>query len=98
MFLRPLLPIPASASPWLTNLEFAIASPEDTVLSKLLWFRKGGEISDRHWYYILGVLSVQLPGLDQQYLQQWASTLHLTDLLNKALREILPPRQPTLKD
>lgn len=87
-----------SASPGLTNLEFAIASPEDTVLSKLLWFRKGGEISDRQWHDILGVLSVQLPRLDQEYLQLWASTLHVTDLLNKALQQILPPVQPLSKD
>ncbi len=32
-----------SAMPELSNIEFAIASPEDTVLAKLVWFRKGGE-------------------------------------------------------
>jgi hypothetical protein len=27
----------------LENIEFPVASPEDTVLAKLVWFRKGGE-------------------------------------------------------
>jgi hypothetical protein len=28
-------------------LELALATPEDVVLSKVEWFRKGGEVSDR---------------------------------------------------
>ena len=36
-----------SVIPGLTNIELAIASPEDTILAKLVWFRKGGGTCDR---------------------------------------------------
>ena len=36
--------------------EFYLASPEDVVLTKLLWFRAGGGVSQRHWADALGVL------------------------------------------
>ena len=35
---------------------FPIASAEDTVLSKLEWFRLGGETSERQWWDVVGVL------------------------------------------
>lgn len=62
-----------------------IASAEDTVLAKLEWYRMGGEISDRQWTDILGVLKVQAPGIDLSYLRQWAPALGVTDLLARAL-------------
>ncbi len=37
---------------------FPVASPEDTVLSKLEWFRLVGETSERQWWDIVGVLRV----------------------------------------
>ncbi len=77
-----------SAIPGLANIEFAISSPEDTVLAKLIWFRNGGETSDRQWHDILGVLRVQKARLDQDYLWHWASSLQVTDLLDKALQQI----------
>ncbi len=36
-----------------------VASAEDVVLSKLEWYRAGGEISDRQWRDVMGVLHVQ---------------------------------------
>jgi len=62
-----------------------IASAEDTVLAKLEWYRMGGEISDRQWTDILGVLKVQAPGIDLPYLRQWAPQLGVADLLARAL-------------
>jgi hypothetical protein len=32
-----------------TEISAKFASPEDTVLSKLEWYRMGGEVSDRQW-------------------------------------------------
>ena len=35
-----------------------VASAEDTVPFKLEWYRLGGEVSDRQWHDVLGVLKV----------------------------------------
>jgi hypothetical protein len=48
-------------------LELFFASPEDTVLAKLDWYRQGGEVSDKQWRDIVGVLKVQGRALDRDY-------------------------------
>ena len=63
-----------------------VKSPEDIVLRKLHWFRLGGEVSDRQWTDILGVIRTQGDRLDAEYLEHWASHLGLTDLLERAIR------------
>ena len=63
------------------------ASPEDTILSKLEWYRMGGEVSDRQWRDILGVLKAQAGRIDLDYLRQWAKELKVGDLLKRALTE-----------
>ena len=67
-----------------------LTSPEDIVLLKLEWFRLGGEVSDRQWSDVLGVLKVQGGRLDQQYLAETAITLGVADLLERAIREAAP--------
>ncbi len=64
---------------------FNVASPEGTILNKLEWYRMGGEVSDRQWNDILGVLKVQGTSLDMDYLQKWSANLKVTDLLERAL-------------
>ena len=64
---------------------FYVASPEGTILNKLEWYRMGGEVSDRQWNDILGVLKVQGTNLDMAYLQRWAVALKVSDLLERAL-------------
>jgi len=63
------------------------ASPEDTIIAKLEWFRKGGEVSERQWRDVLGILKVRAGTLDLEYLRKWASDLNVIDLLQKALIE-----------
>jgi hypothetical protein len=67
--------------------EFYLVSPEDIVLHKLAWFRLGGDVSDRQWNDVLGVLKVQKDSLDKKYLQHWASELKVKDLLEKAFQD-----------
>ena len=50
---------------------FPVASPEDTVLAKLEWFRLGGETSERQWWDIVGILKVTQDA-DRGYLRRWA--------------------------
>ena len=63
------------------------ASAEDTLLHKLVWFRLGNEISDRQWGDILGVLRVQSGALDLAYLEHWARSLNVLDLLGRARQQ-----------
>jgi len=65
-----------------------VKSAEDTVLRKLQWYRDGGEVSDRQWNDVLGILMAQGGRLDQGYLRQWSDALGVTDLLDRALREV----------
>ena len=65
-----------------------IASPEDTILAKLEWYRLGNEVSERQWRDVLGVLRVQSEHLDLDYLGQWAAKLAIADLLERALSEV----------
>ena len=64
--------------------EFYIASAEDMILRKLNWFRLGGEISERQWQDVLGILEVQHKKLDRLYLQQGAQQMGVNDLLERA--------------
>ena len=63
------------------------ASPEDTILSKMEWYRSGGEVSDRQWRDILGVMKTCSGELDLTYLKKWAGELQVSDLLEKAMQE-----------
>lgn len=65
-----------------------VATPEDTVLAKLVWYRLGDEVSDRQWRDVLGVLAVQGDRLDFNYMRQWASSLGVSDLLERAMKEV----------
>lgn len=68
--------------------QICILSPEDTILAKLDWFRLGGEVSERQWRDILGVMKTQQAALDTDYLKQWAENLGVSDLLQQALAEM----------
>jgi hypothetical protein len=62
-----------------------IASPEDVVLMRLEWYRDGEATADDQWNDILGVLKVQAPTLDLNYLCHVAQILNVSDLLEQAL-------------
>jgi hypothetical protein len=65
---------------------FYVSTAEDILLQKLRWFRKGGEVSDRQWRDVLGIIVVQGRALDFEYLRVGASDLGVSDLLDRALR------------
>lgn len=69
------------------STEVHLASPEDVVLAKLVWFRAGGESSERQWRDVLGVVRVQAERLDDAYLGRWAEELGVRDLVARALAE-----------
>jgi len=65
-----------------------LASAEDTILAKLEWFRRGGEVSERQWTDVLGVLRAGVASLDRRYLEDGARELSVADLLARALGEV----------
>jgi hypothetical protein len=68
-----------------------VASPEDTVAQKLHWYRRGGEVSERQWLDVLGVLGVQGDKIDLVYLRATADVLDVGDLLTRALAAVSTP-------
>jgi hypothetical protein len=62
-------------------------SPEDVILTKLEWYKMSGEVSDRQWGDILGVLKVKKQALDGNYLRHWAAEIGVADLLVRAFQE-----------
>lgn len=68
-------------------LEFPVATAEDTILSKLSWYRAGGEASTRQWDDVLGILRARGTRLEVDYLREWARYLRVEDLFERALSE-----------
>ena len=64
-----------------------IGSAEDTVLAKLAWFRRGGEVSEMQWRDVQGIIELRDNELDCDYLHRWAPVLGISDLLEHALAE-----------
>jgi hypothetical protein len=65
-----------------------VKSAEDTVLRKLDWFRRGGEVSERQWSDVLGILRTQGDRLDFDYMRDQARALGVDELLRSAVGEI----------
>jgi hypothetical protein len=70
-----------------TSETLVVKTPEDTVLRKLLWYREGGEVSDRQWRDVLEVLRVSGSTMDVAYLGGWAARLGISGLLDRAIAE-----------
>ena len=70
-----------------SDVSAKFASPEDTILSKLEWYRMGGEVSDRQRRDILGILKTRERELDVDYLKKWADDLYISDLHERVLNE-----------
>ena len=62
-----------------------VESPEDTILSKLLWYRITP--SDRQLADVKGILAVKKNELDYYYLHSWSQKLNVVEILNKLIEE-----------
>lgn len=63
-----------------------LASAEDVIVHKLYWYQLGGEVSERQWNDVLGVLQVRQNQLDRSYLEQAAQNRGVVTLLKQALK------------
>ena len=70
-----------------TDRQVFFATPEDTVLAKLDWYRRGNEVSDLQWRDVVNILKVQRDRLDLEYMREWGAQLGVADLLEEALAE-----------
>jgi hypothetical protein len=67
------------------SVELQVASAEDTVLEKLAWYKRGGQISDQQWSDVIGVATTRQ--LDRNYMREWAPRLGVADLLERLFGE-----------
>jgi hypothetical protein len=72
------------------TIRCSVATAEDTILAKLVWYRAGGEQSERQWNDVRGIRSVQGSLLDRVYMRKWARHLNVEDLLESLLSEAEP--------
>jgi len=70
--------------------EVWVSSPEDVILSKLLWYR-AAPVLDRQFQDAIEVYEIQEPYLEHDYLNRWASVLGLADLLERVKEEAVHP-------
>jgi hypothetical protein len=68
------------------RLTLPVATAEDIILAKLQWYAAGGEVSERQWTDITGVLATS-PKIGIAYLRRWATELGVERLLDKALAQ-----------
>lgn len=68
------------------------ATPEDVLVKKLWWYRKGDEVSDRQWRDVLGILRGMGDRLDFEYSRRWSTSLGVQDLFERAVAEVARER------
>jgi len=68
-----------------------VDTPEHSILRKLEWYRRGGEVSERQWRDVVSMLRIQGARLDHALLDTWAARLSVADLLGRARAEADSP-------
>lgn len=64
-----------------------LATPEDTILSKLEWAKKGGG-SQKQLADVSGIIEVCGATLDRDYIERWAAELSVTDLWRRLAGQV----------
>lgn len=70
--------------PFTEHLEATVATPEDVIVSKLLFHAEGR--SEKHLTDIAGVLRVSAERIDESYIESWVSRLGLQEAWHAAKR------------
>ena len=66
-------------------LEIRVATPEDAIISKLEWYRKTNETSERQWDDVTRLLKLLGDAADMDYLKASAESVRVQDLLKRLL-------------
>ena len=64
-----------------------VDSAEHTLLRKLEWYRRGGEVSERQWRDVQAIARIQGDRLDLEHLRLWAPRLGVMDLLERVMQD-----------
>ena len=67
------------------SVQVLIATAEDTIISKLEWFRLTNETSERQWNDVFRVLKVLGDSADVSYMRRSARSVGVEDLLERLL-------------
>ncbi|HEV8148242.1 MAG TPA: hypothetical protein VGP79_17755 [Bryobacteraceae bacterium] len=67
-------------------IECAVATAEDTLLNKLVWYKNADQTSELQWHDVRGIVRVRGAELDLDYLRTWAPKLGVEDLLDRLLK------------
>lgn len=69
-------------------LKIHLATPEDSIISKLEWYRQTHETSERQWNDVTRLLKLLGDTADMKYLRESAESVGVQDLLERLLREV----------
>lgn len=65
------------------SLEIHVSTAEDAIISKLEWYRKTNETSDRQWNDVTRLLKLLGDATDVEYLKESAQSVGVQDLLER---------------
>jgi hypothetical protein len=68
-------------------VEIPIATAEDSIISKLEWYRKTNETSERQWDDVSRLIALLGGTADLEYLHAAAESVDVADLLERLLRD-----------
>jgi hypothetical protein len=69
------------------TVDVPIATAEDSIVSKLEWYRLTDETSERQWEDVSRLIQLLGDAADRDYLQQAAESVGVADLLAKLLQQ-----------
>jgi len=70
------------------QLQVAIATPEDSIIAKLEWYRAGNEVSERQWDDVSRLMCLLGDQADLDYLKNAAISVGVSDLLKRLLDSV----------
>ncbi|MBX3174996.1 MAG: hypothetical protein KF709_11325 [Gemmatimonadaceae bacterium] len=62
-----------------------VDTAEHTLVRKLEWYRRGGEVSERQWRDVLAIVRTQGDRLRRPTMEHWAAQVGVGDLLRRCL-------------
>lgn len=77
------IPLPLAAG---REARVPVATPEDSIVAKLEWFRLGDETSERQWQDVSRLVALHGDVLDLAYMRRMAESVEVADLLDRILQ------------